>query len=647
MRQSVILLVFFSLLSVGAASAQSPSPPVEHKADSVSIHKSDSVKRTSISNIDSLQRQLGAPTDKIQTSIAALNQQQSAIAGSASHKTDSAIKYQNHKIDSVHKRFTHQTDSLQKAYAGPINHLHQEINRLNHKKDSLNKLHLPTQSVTHKIDSLEKANTAKLNELNGKIDKVKKETLSTVSSLHLPPEAQNEINALTKNIHGFSVPKNFFLPNNLGIQGMNLSGLNIPGLNKFSLALPSNLSIPATKIPSLQKINLNAPLTLPSLSKLEGSLASEIKQLQSAASMQSLEKNIMKEASQNAEVKSLLKEETQVKDMESQLAKAKDPKAAAALAEQKLLPAVNHFAGKEKELQSAMGQVSKYKQKYSSVKSLAELPKRAPNPLKDKPWFERVVPGLNYFILSKHSTFVDFNPYVGWRFNPKFTASIGWSERVGISHGNVSTSQYDRVYGIRANASYAWTHGFIFRLSPEVMKAYVPTGSTIDTKEQASVFGLFAGIRKDFKIYKGLIGYSEGMYNFTQKSGQNLYGDRLSFRLGLEYVIKKKSKAAISAKDVAKASVKDSFNIVGSDKRFGVVNMKGDTILAAQYSNIKKFMSDGELFFIVGKNKKYGAFDKKGKTTVPLSFPSRTQVKLEIVNKWASKEKKSVRVPVR
>jgi hypothetical protein len=72
---------------------------------------------------------------------------------------------------------------------------------------------------------------------------------------------------------------------------------------------------------------------LPSLSKLEGSLGSELKQLQSAASMQSLEKTALKEVSQNAEVKSLLKEETQVKDLEGQLAKAKDAKGAEVLAE--------------------------------------------------------------------------------------------------------------------------------------------------------------------------------------------------------------------------------------------------------------------------------------------------------------------------
>jgi len=475
-----------------------------------------------------------------QSGVNTFNHKQDSVFQHSSNKVDSTVKYHNHKIDSVYKQFSHRTDSLQKAFAAPMTKIHSSINKLNHKRDSLSHLHLPTQSITHQIDSLQQAQTAKLKELNSKIDKVKGETLAKVSSLHLPPQAQNEINALTKNIHSFKAPNNFFQ-----LPGMNFmpKGIAIPGLSMPSLALPKDFSIPSVNIPSLQKLNLNMT-QLPSLSQLEGSLGKELKQLQSAANMKSIEQTAIKELSQNAEVKSLLKQETQVKDMESQLSKIKDPKSAEALAEKQLVPAINHFAGKEKELQSAMSSISKYKQKYSSVKSLAELPKRAPNPLKDKPWIERVVPGLNYFILSKHSTFVDFNPYVGWRFNPRLTASIGWSERVGISHGNISTSPYDRVSGVRGYVSYTWTHGFIFRVSPEVMKAYVPTGGTPDVKEQALVFGLFGGVRKDFKIYKGIIGYSEGMYNFTQKSGQNIYGDRLSFRLGIEFKIKKKAKKA-------------------------------------------------------------------------------------------------------
>jgi hypothetical protein len=499
------------------------------------IAKADSIYQQAENRINSLQK-------KFNPSIA-----QDSLLKKGLSKPDSIYQYSYQSLDSLQKKFHHHTDSLQKAFAAPLNKLQSSINKLNHKKDSLSHLPLPTKSVTDSINklqgeisSLEQKQTAKLKELNGKIDKVKKEALNKISELHLPPEAQKEIDALTKNIHSFTVPNNFFK-----LPGMDFlpKGINIPGLSKsFSLSLPSNLNVPTAKIPSLQKFTLGSVPKLPSLAQMEGSLGKEIQQLQSAASMKSIEQTVTKELSQNAEVKSLLKEEAQVKDVTSQLSKMKDAKGAEELAKQQLQPAVNHFAGKEKELQSAMTEISKYKQKYSEVKSLAELPKRVPNPLKGKPWIERVVPGLNYFILTRHTTFVDFNPYVGWRFNPMLTVSIGWSERIGIVHGQASTSTQERVHGVRAAASYKLGKGFLVRLAPEVMSAYVPTAGTPDVREQALVFGLFGGIRKDFKIYKSVIGYTEGMYNFTQKPGQNIYGDRLSLRLGFEVTLKKKAK---------------------------------------------------------------------------------------------------------
>ncbi len=454
------------------------------------------------------------------------------------NSVDSLYRYKYQSLDSLQKNFHHRTDSLQQAFAVPMKRLDARLAKLKHKKDSLNHLHLPTQSLTDEIDSLQQTQTAKLKELNGRIEKVKKETLAKASALQLPPQAQNEINALTKNIHGFSVPNNFHLPN----ANLKLPNVGIPGLpSSNSLDLTSKLLIPSANIPSLQKLNISS-VQMPSLSQMKGSLSKEISQAKSAANLQSLEKEVVKDLSQNAEVKSLLKEEAQLKDMRGQLSKMKDAKGAEAMAQQQLKPAVNHFAGKEQELKSAMDQVSKLKQKYSSVKSMAELPKRRPNPLKDKPWIERVVPGLNYFVQNRQYALVDFNPYVGWRFNPRLTAAIGWNERIGISHYSFHTRKFDRLFGVRTSVSYSWTHGITFKASPEVMSAFVPTNGSPDVKHQALVWGVYAGVRKDFPIYKSVKGYSEVLYNFTQKPFRNIYGDPVSFRFGFEVQLKKKVK---------------------------------------------------------------------------------------------------------
>jgi hypothetical protein len=391
-------IVFLSALLFGFSGA---------RAQDSLAHKKVYALDTTTKSIDSLQKKIISKSDTLKE----LN------------KSLSRVKQKGYRtVDSLQQNFHHRTDSLQKVFTAPMNQLQLKINHLKNKKDSLEKIHLPAQSITHQMDSLTQHQAAKLKELNTHIDKVKKQTLDKAAALQLPPEAQKEISALTKNIQGYAVPNNFF----------SLPGMNLNALGKVpSLSLPSNVNIPTGNIPSLP--NVNTSTQLPSLSQVKTPPVDEIKKLQTVQKPdeKAIEKEVMNAANQNQETKSLLKEEAQLKGMQKEVAQLRDQKKLDSLALQNLKPALNHFAGKEQELKAAMDKVSKLKQKYSDVKSIAELPKRRPNPLKGKPWFERMVPGLNYFIQNKHYTLVDFNPYVAWRFYPKLSASIGWNERIG------------------------------------------------------------------------------------------------------------------------------------------------------------------------------------------------------------------------
>src|SRR5690606_3990466 len=56
--------------------------------------------------------------------------------------------------------------------------------------------------------------------------------------------------------------------------------------------------------------------------------------------------------------------------------------------------AVEHFHGKEEQLQKAMETLAKYKQKYSKLEGLDQIPKRKHNAMRGKPFGERLVPGI-------------------------------------------------------------------------------------------------------------------------------------------------------------------------------------------------------------------------------------------------------------
>ena len=91
--------------------------------------------------------------------------------------------------------------------------------------------------------------------------------------------------------------------------------------------------------------------------------------------------------------------------------------------------AIDHFAGKQEQLKAAMDKMAKYKQKYSSVSSIKDLPKRPPNAMKGKPLVERLVPGLFFQFQQKNYNLFDFNPYLGYKLSGRFTSGLGWNQR--------------------------------------------------------------------------------------------------------------------------------------------------------------------------------------------------------------------------
>jgi hypothetical protein len=206
--------------------------------------------------------------------------------------------------------------------------------------------------------------------------------------------------------------------------------------------------------------------------------------------------------------------------------------------------AVNHFAGKEKELQSAMSQINKYKKKYASLSSIKDIPKRARNTMHGKPLIERLVPGISLQVLKKGTALIDFNPQAGYRFNGRLTVGTGWNERIGfLRYAHVTLK--DRIYGPRTFAEFKFKKGFAVRGDIEAMNTIVPpliTGiNSADPSSRHWVWGVFGGMKKEYTISKGIRGNLQIMYNFHDRFFKiSPYADRLNVRMGFEFPMKKK-----------------------------------------------------------------------------------------------------------
>jgi hypothetical protein len=460
-----------------------------------------------------------------------------------------SLKVPKTPLDSIQNSFYKGADSLKAEYHNKLAKLDASKNKLQSKIDSLNSVGLPTEKYTAKLDSVNAKYSETVTSLNNKIEKLKSNTVGKVKDLQLPPKLQQQASAITQNVEGFKLP---------------VKDLNIPSLDM-------NNAIPGVENPlgSLDGLNtsIDSPIgkvgEIDGLKDIQGSLGNVSEITGKAGEMtgkvgelgnvqEQLPQTLETRAAEAAGLDKLPTDQMSVDKLTGQtseagalLNSAQNPEAMKEqVVQQVQQQAVNHFAGKEEQLQKAMEQMSKLKQKYSSLNSLSEIGKKRPNEMRNKTFRERLMPGIALQIFREGDNFtVDFNPYVGYRFTGRITAGPGWVQRFAY---NTKLDQFDagaRIFGPRVYAEYKLGKGFSPRLEGEVVNAFVPPKFIKNIDELGSrqwVWGAFAGIKKDFRLGKKVKGTSLIMFRLINTDHKSPYPDVVNVRIGFEFPQKKR-----------------------------------------------------------------------------------------------------------
>ncbi|KXK24130.1 MAG: hypothetical protein UZ12_BCD005002196 [Bacteroidetes bacterium OLB12] len=378
------------------------------------------------------------------------------------------------------------------------------------------------------MDSLNHLKNEKLKAATTKINNLKSKATKSLDAIQLPTELQGPVNNLKRTIDNLSLPEINSVDLTFGnIELSNLSNLQLPTLTD-QIKLDPNL------------INYSGELSkLNGLGKELGTYAQDVKQLThgNLNEIKSVDKLIENKIA-GLEGMEQLQEGRAIMD------KAKpDSAALASMAKEQILNAAqDHFAGKEVVLQQAMDKMSKLKSKYSEVKSLAELPKRLPNPLKGKPFLERLIPGISFQVQKSQFFLLDVNPSVLYKIRPRLAAGAGWNERLPFDGWKIQGGN-ERVFGPRMVIQFLWIKGINFRLQPEWMNTTIPpvlaSSLGLDPSYRKWITSIFAGIKKEFTVYKSIRGNSELLYNFRDKDGMSPYSDKVTVRFGFEFTMKK------------------------------------------------------------------------------------------------------------
>ncbi len=448
--------------------------------------------------------------------------------------TDTAFQKSIYKADSITQSFQSKVDSLKTIYQNQFSKIDSSRNQIQLKIDSLGNLKLPTEKLTRKLDSLNQLKNEKIKSLTKKIEDLKSKATKSLKEVQLPPQLQEPMQKLQSSIDGYSLPS------------LKTSGSGIPSIDmpKFG----------NTQLPTLSK-QLNLNTSFGNITDNVGNLKEITSQAgQYTQDAQNLVKgnlNEVKNLDKTMEAKlagmegmDQLKEGSALLGTNPMDSSALADKAKAMVKEQVMNEVKDHFEGKQEVLQQAMSKMSKLKSKYAYVKSMTDLPKKLPNPLKEVLFIERLVPALTFQVQKADYFLLDVNPMLMYRFRPRISAGAGWNYRLPFDDLTVRTKE--SVYGPRLAFEFKWTKGINFRLLPEIMNTTIPPMVAqvkgVDPTYREWVGSLFVGIKKDFKAFKQIKGNTEILYNLYDPDGMSPYGDKLSMRFGFEFPMKKKVK---------------------------------------------------------------------------------------------------------
>ncbi len=433
---------------------------------------------------------------------------------------DSIFFEQIGDLDSIQKEAEAQFQNIKKEYDSISLTCSNLTGKIQNQVDSLSNIGQPFEKLTSSIDSINRIKEEKLYTLKQKAEGIKQKVNEKINSLQFPEEVSNEVSRYTAALDQLDLS----LP---------VTDFNIPELN---LGQVSNISLPnvGNPIPG-DLIKLKIPEFNTNLSDLTDKLSAIQQELPETPSMEDVAAKAEEKAIEIVSEK--MGDVSGVPELPASEEQAKQM-----LITEARKQAIDHFAGKQDKLQAAMDQMSKYKKRYSDVQSLKDLPKKAPNPMKGKPLIERLVPGITLQIQQRNEWWVDFNPYLGYRFNKRLTSGLGWNHRLAYNSDMGQFNTISNVYGPRAYGEYRLNKGIVPRVELECLNAPVRNLPDFTYRYREWVWSVMAGIKKDYRISKSIRGNAQVLYNIYDPDYKSPYVDRWNFRMGFEIQLKKKSK---------------------------------------------------------------------------------------------------------
>lgn len=168
----------------------------------------------------------------------------------------------------------------------------------------------------------------------------------------------------------------------------------------------------------------------------------------------------------------------------------------------------------QEKFDAAQEKLSEAKEKYGSLESLKDAPKRKPNPYKGDPFLKRIKWGGNFQINKDDPASVDIAVQASYLLNQRARFGTGVSYRVTVGKNFQQIDFKDQVFGIRTFFDYTIYKSIYLEALMEWIRAR-PKETTELSSSHIWTRAMMLGAGNRFNITKKLKGTFTVLYNFS------------------------------------------------------------------------------------------------------------------------------------
>ena len=188
---------------------------------------------------------------------------------------------------------------------------------------------------------------------------------------------------------------------------------------------------------------------------------------------------------------------------------------------------------------ASMKKIARIKRRFSDVPDVRNLPRHPPNPLKEVPLRERLVPGFTFQTVNNKKVWLEFDPQIAYKLTPTMVVGLGGMYRFSMSPEKFTFHNFGSMWGGKTFIQYTVFKGLFLRGEGQYLRWKPWHWSATDPAYIDRPYVGAIGIGKSYMLTRRIKGSMQTLYHW-HFDGLDPYRPKVMIRLGFDFSLEKR-----------------------------------------------------------------------------------------------------------